>query len=144
MEQGRCYQYCQLPDAVQNAQQGERESVIDFRFYYFSILPSATHIKRRIRYEISRPVRLTGGDSASALRALRNGAPRTGAKGEKEGRRNRRSGANCVSRFCVCDDAGAFLSAALLFSPLSSAGKHHSAANVVSERNLQQKAMSFT
>ena len=65
--------------------------------------------------KISRPVRLTGGDSASALRALRNGAPRTGAKGEKD-----------------------------FFPPLSSAGEHHSAANVVSERNLQQKAMSFT
>lgn len=36
--------------------------------------------KRRIRHEISRPVRLTGGDSASALRALRNGAPYTGTK----------------------------------------------------------------
>ena len=91
------------------------------------------------------PVRLnTGGDSASALRALRNGAPHTGAKGEKEGRRNRGSGANCVSRFCVCEEAGTFPSAALLFPPLSSAGKHHSAANAVSKRNLQQKAMSFT
>ena len=31
-----------------------------------------------------------------------------------------------------------------VFSPLSFAGKHHSAANAVSKRNLQQKAMSFT
>ena len=31
-----------------------------------------------------------------------------------------------------------------VFSSLSFAGKHHSAANAVSKRNLQQKAMSFT
>ena len=52
-------------------------------------------------------------------------------KGKKKGGGDRFSG------------YGTFSSAALLFPPLSPGGAHHSAANAVSERNLQQKDMSF-
>jgi hypothetical protein len=43
----------------------------------------------------------------------------------------------------ICEDADASMAAAHLFPPSSPDNAHHSAANAVSERNLQQKDMNI-
>ena len=88
-------------------------------------------------------VEKNGKDSASALRALRNGACARVIKGEKEGRRNKKYGAICVTRLCICEDADASISAALLFPLLSHGNGHHSAADGRRWRNLLRLTANF-
>ena len=71
---------------------------------------------------------MNGGDSASSYRHWRNGAPHSRKKGEEDGRRSW----NFRQRQLFPRRPSS--------SPVVSyGGAHHSAANVVSERNLQQK-----
>jgi len=77
---------------------------------------------------------LNVGGSAAALRALRNGAQRLGSKGEKDGRPAVVL-PNCGTQFAP------YPYRRPSFSPSSPDSAHHSAANAVSERNLQQKVM---
>jgi hypothetical protein len=70
---------------------------------------------------------LNGGDSAAALRALRNGARAWGQQGKKMG------------GGCKISGYGTLFPAAHLFPPSLADSAHHSAANAVSERNLLRK-----